>query len=166
MDTVVSMSGRLGNNVELRRTDSQVDYASFRLATSRRMLRDGEWVDGPTSWVTVKSFRQLATNVAMSLRKGQAVVVVGRLEVEEWVTSDGVQRESAVLYAHALGHDLNWGVSTLHRLERQRTEPVEAAQPASEDDRPDHGEQGTGGDDPADMATAESLAAGIGTPVG
>lgn len=53
MQTIMSVAGRLGTNVELRRTSSQVDYATFRLATSRRLVRDGQWVDGPTSWVDV-----------------------------------------------------------------------------------------------------------------
>lgn len=165
MQTMMSVTGRLGTNVELRRTNSQVDYASFRLATSQRLMRDGQWVDGPTSWITVKSFRQLASNMAMSLRKGQAVVVVGRLEVEEWVTSEGVQRESAVLYASAIGHDLNWGVSTLHRLERQRIEPVEVTEPEPDYDMPDHADpEGPG--DAADGLAEESFTTGLEVPVG
>lgn len=93
-------------------------------------------------------------------------MVVGRLEVEEWVTHEGVQRESAVLYANAIGHDLNWGVSTLHRLERQRIEPVEAAGPDPEDDRPDPQEPDAMGDDGGDRADEDSFVAGLGVPVG
>lgn len=166
MQTIMSVAGRLGTNVELRKTNSQMDYATFRLATNQRLMRDGQWVDGPTSWITVKSFRQLATNIAMSLHKGQAVLVVGRLEVEEWVTNEGVQRESAVLYASAIGHDLNWGVSTLHRLERQRIEPVEAPEPDPDYDLPDQPGPAEIADEQVDLSSDESFAAGLGVPVG
>lgn len=187
METIVSMTGRLGNNVELRKTNAEVDYATFRLATNRRSLRDGAWVDGPTSWITVKCFRQLARNVAYSLRKGQPIVVVGRLEVEEWVTQTGVPRESAVLYAQAIGHDLNWGVSMLSRLERDKgtvtvpERPDDPEQPKSQDtdpapfgySKPHQDGQVKAGDQPDDdedddgvVAQAESYMASIGTPLG
>ncbi|MDO5684162.1 MAG: single-stranded DNA-binding protein, partial [Propionibacteriaceae bacterium] len=118
METIVSVTGRLGTHVDCGQTNAGHDYASFRLATSRRILRDGQWEEGPTSWLTVKCFREFATNVSLSLRKGNAVLVVGRLEIEEWTSPEGHRRQRPVIYAHAIGHDLNFGVSQHRRLER------------------------------------------------
>lgn len=135
MDAIVSMTGRLGTDVEGRISRKGAEYAKFRLATSKRILRDGEWVDGATTWVSVRCYRQLGANVQLSLRRGQAVVVVGKLRVETWVSEAGVERESTVLEAMAVGHDLNWGVTRWCKLEKDRAEPA-AGDPGSDERDP------------------------------
>ncbi len=87
-----------------------VPFTSFRLATTPRRFdnRQEGWVDGRTEWITVKLFRETALNVARSVRKGQPLIVHGRLHTEEW-TSESGQRTSLVLEATALGHDLARG---------------------------------------------------------
>lgn len=93
-----------------------VPYTSFRLATTPRWFdgRVGRWVDGRTEWITVKAFRDVAFNVAASVRKGDPLVVTGRMRTEEWST-DGVARTGLVLDVAALGHDLTRGTSTFAR---------------------------------------------------
>lgn len=88
----------------------KVAFTSFRLATTPRRFdnRNEGWVDGRTEWITVKLFREPAMNVAESVRKGQPLIVHGRLHTEEW-TTDGVTRTGLVLEAAALGHDLTRG---------------------------------------------------------
>ena len=51
---------------------------------------DRAWSDGRTEWFTVKVLaqRRAATSRA-SLRKGDPVIVQGRLSTEEWVGADG-----------------------------------------------------------------------------
>ncbi len=53
-----------------------VPFTSFRVATTPRWYdgRKGEWTDGRTEWITVKAFRDVALNVATSVRKGDPVV--------------------------------------------------------------------------------------------
>ncbi|WP_432558378.1 single-stranded DNA-binding protein [Granulicoccus sp. GXG6511] len=167
MEPIVTISGRLGTNVDFSKKDGGLEAASFRMATSRRLFKDGQWSDGPTSWVTVKCFREFATNVSMSLRKGHPVVVTGRLEVEEWVSDQGVQRQTTVIYAHAIGHDLKFCVSTHHRLERNRSEP---APPDGTDADREHGlpEPAHSGRQPDgdEFESAEDFVAGIAERVG
>ncbi|KGM08967.1 single-stranded DNA-binding protein [Cellulomonas carbonis T26] len=93
-----------------------VPYTSFRLATTPRWYdgKLGRWVDGRTEWITVKAFRDVAFNVAASVRKGDPLVVTGRMRTEEW-TSEGVVRTGLVLDVSALGHDLTRGTSTFAR---------------------------------------------------
>lgn len=98
---------------------SGVPYTSFRLATTPRRFdsRAGGWTDGRTEWITVKAFRDVAHNVAESVRKGEPLVVVGRLQTEEWQSETG-PRTSLVLEASALGHDLARGRTRFARVLR------------------------------------------------
>lgn len=141
MDTMVSMTGRLGTEVERRVSRNGTEYVRFRLGTTRRVQRDGEWIDADTTWVSVRCYRHQGVNAHYSLQKGDPVIVVGRLRVETWVTDAGVQRESTVLDADAVGHDLTWGTSTFSRGERRnQADPAAARRSPGEVIDPETGE--------------------------
>jgi single-strand DNA-binding protein len=106
MEAFVQMTGYVGGNVTMR--NSSVPIADFRLASTPRVLRDGGWTDGPTTWITVKAFRGLAQNVATSLRRGDPVIVIGRLRTSTW-ERDGQTYERLELDASTVGHDLRRG---------------------------------------------------------
>ena len=93
-----------------------VPFTSFRLATTPRWYdnRAAMWTDGRTEWITVKAFRDVAFNVASSVRKGDPLVVLGRLRTEEWAGENG-PRTTLVLDASALGHDLTRGRTSFAR---------------------------------------------------
>jgi single-strand DNA-binding protein len=84
--------------------------------TPRRIDRDtGEWADGPTSFVSVKCWGKLADNAAICLRKGEPVVVMGRIQVREYDAKDGAKRLSVDVYASSIGYDLARGVARFAR---------------------------------------------------
>jgi single-strand DNA-binding protein len=56
----------------------------------------------------------VATNVVQSLRKGEPVVVTGKLRTQEWVNPEGAHT-TLVIEATALGHDLVFGTTRLER---------------------------------------------------
>lgn len=109
------MTGYVGGEVEFR--NNTVATASFRLACTPRIRRAGDWSDGETTWLTVTCFRSLAEHAASSVRRGDPVIVVGRLRTQVWV-KDGQQQERTVLEALTIGHDLTRGTSAFHRNER------------------------------------------------
>jgi single-strand DNA-binding protein len=76
----------------------------------------GEWRDGRTSFATVNCWRKMADNAVISLRKGQPVVVSGRLQVREYEDKEGKRRTAVDIEADAIGHDLNRGVTHFQRL--------------------------------------------------
>lgn len=115
MDAYVQLTGNVGGAVEFR--NKGVPIASFRLAHTPRVRRQGEWVDAPTTWITVTCFRSLAENVASSLQTGQPVIVAGRLRTNVW-GKEGVTYERLILEAITVGHDLTWGSAVYHRNER------------------------------------------------
>lgn len=127
-DTRVTLTGWLGGDVTLREA-AGVPVATFRVAqTPRRYNRkNDEWVDADTQWFTVTVWRQLAENCAESLRRGDPVVLHGRLSAETWTNKGGMQVTSMEIEATFVGHDLARGVS---RFER-RNRPEAAAAPAA-----------------------------------
>ena len=78
MDAYITVSGNLGTDVEHRATDNY-SRASFRLASTPRIRRGDDWIDGHTTWVNIECTNRLADNARDSLAKGDPVVVFGRL---------------------------------------------------------------------------------------
>lgn len=115
MDAYVQLTGNVGGAVESRTGRvNAVPIASFRLAHTPRIRRNGEWVDGPTTWISVTCFRALAENVAKSLNRGDPVLVAGRLRTNVW-EKDGVTYERLMLEAMTVGHDLSRGTASFVR---------------------------------------------------
>ncbi|MBA3311007.1 MAG: single-stranded DNA-binding protein [Nocardioidaceae bacterium] len=119
-DTVMHMVGHVGTDVDYRKVGSGTDLSTFRLATTpRRWDRNQRaYVDGTTSWITVQCWRTLALHVRDSIRRGDPVLVIGKLKTEEW-TKDDVRNSRFVLEAVTVGHDLNRGVSSFEKVVRQ-----------------------------------------------
>lgn len=114
-DTHVTIVGWVGTDVSLHQVSGGHQVASFRLATTPRRLRDGEWRDGPTMWIQVKAWRRLAGHVASSVHNGDPVIVQGRLLADVWEKEDGTVVSQVELVASSVGHDLSHGTSTFSR---------------------------------------------------
>ena len=116
----VIVTGNLAGKPSLGTTSAGVPVANMRLGyTPRRLDREsGQWVDGQTSWVTVKCWRKLADHAAMCLNKGDPVVVKGVLQVRQFTDKDGNPRQVVEVLASAVGHDLNRGVTHFIRTGR------------------------------------------------
>lgn len=131
--TVVGLVG--SDPVCYRGEEGQVPFTRFRLASTPRMYdREQEaYVDAGTSWFTVKAFRQLALNVAECVRRGEPVVVHGRLRLVDWATPEGQQRTTGEITAESVGHDLSRGTTrfarTVHGPGAQGGTPAEAGGP-------------------------------------
>ena len=106
----VFLAGYVATEPTCRTTTRGKPEAHIRVGyTPRRMDREtGEWADGPTSFVSVKCWGKLADNVAVCLRKGEPVVVMGRIQVRPY-EKDGAQRLSVDVYATSIGYDLARG---------------------------------------------------------
>jgi single-strand DNA-binding protein len=117
----ISLSGYVATQPALRETRSGIPWVSMRVAwTPRRMDRaSGEWVDTGTSFASVQLYRKLAENAATCLRKGDPVVVRGRVTVRDFETRSGQQRTVVEIDATSVGHDLSHGIATFHRVRPQ-----------------------------------------------
>ena len=72
-----------------------------------------------TSWYTVSAWRTLAEHVAESVRKGDPVVVHGRLRADVWEREGQPASVTHVVDATFVGHDLNRGTSTFLKAPRR-----------------------------------------------
>jgi len=124
-ESMITLQGYVGAEPVLRQAGGH-SVANFRVAcTPRRLNRaTGEWADAPTQWYAVSAWRKLGENVARSLRKGDAVVVHGRLSARTYINKDGFEVNTWEVEATVVGHDLNRGVSQLMKNERRAALPM------------------------------------------
>jgi single-strand DNA-binding protein len=96
------------------RTVGEHTVANFRIGVTPRKLErsSGEWRDAETQWYSVSAWRALGDNVARSLRKGDPVIVQGRLSARTWVNAQHSEVLAHEIEATVVGHDLRRGFST------------------------------------------------------
>ena len=145
MSDNITVRGFVATEIKSSTTPGGVATASFRMgSTERRFDRSANsWVDGNTNWFTVQGYRQLAGNMGCSIKKGQRIIVVGRLKMRSW-EKDGRVYHVAEIDAESVGHDLMWGSANFIRMAGAGG-PGPAVTPASEDhlhgNNPDEGEE-------------------------
>ncbi len=99
--------------------------ALVRIAVTGRYFDPSKesFEDRKTEFITVFARRNLARNLTASVKKGQPLIVTGRLSSSEWKDSDGTQHISLVMQAEALGHDLSYGAATFRKPLRTQDVP-------------------------------------------
>lgn len=127
-DTYVTVQGWVGSDISVRQA-GDATVAGFRVAcTPRRYQRKTDtWTDGDTQWYSVSAWRSLGENCVESLRRGDPVLVHGRLEAQTWTNSAGMEVTSFEIEASLVGHDLARGTSVFTRNPKPVVEAVEPA---------------------------------------
>lgn len=90
-EPVITLVGNLVADPELHLTSSGSTLARFRIASTPRYLdrQTGEWKDGDSIFLTCNAWRQMAENVGESLRRGERVIVIGRLKQRSYQNDKG-----------------------------------------------------------------------------
>jgi single-strand DNA-binding protein len=116
----LSLIGNLATDVALTTTEDDVRVARFRIAvlSGRWDRRANRWVNGEPTYVAVACWRRLADNVASSLRRGDPVVVTGRLKVYS-VDRNGRSITRVEVDASCVGPDLNRTTAVPERVLRK-----------------------------------------------
>lgn len=137
MSDTITVTGNIATEPDFKRTPAGVAITSFRVASSQRRFdrATGTWVDGVTNFYSISTFRGLAEHAFASFKKGDRVLLTGRLRLREWEAGErrGITAE---IDAEAIGHDVLWGTTTFAR--------DGAKVPRPESDRPE--EWSSGGD--------------------
>ena len=120
-EPLITIVGNVAWPPRQRTLASGTVVADFRVANTPRNLdkASGQWSDGETIWFGVTCWRALAENAAASLKKGDRVVVTGRLSAKSWKTEQGEDRSGFEIDATAVGFDLSRGPVTQERVERK-----------------------------------------------
>lgn len=92
----ISVMGRIGKDLELRRTQSGKAVTSFPIAVDR------DRKDAGTDWFDVVAWERTAEFAAQYCAKGRKVVVDGRLQARDWTDKDGNKRRSVEIIANSV----------------------------------------------------------------
>jgi single-strand DNA-binding protein len=100
MNPVITIVGRIGQDPEAIGSNG----LRLRVATNDRVKNDvtGEWEDKNTSWWTVKAWKRLAEQSKDVLKKGQEVIIVGKVYEENWTDKEGTKRTSYEINAESI----------------------------------------------------------------
>ena len=97
----VIISGRLGKDIELKRTANDIPVVSFSLAV------DGEYnsktKERPTYWIDCVAWRGQAEFIARNFSKGGAMELSGHLTTRSWKDKDGNNRISTEVVTETVG---------------------------------------------------------------
>lgn len=116
----ITVVGHLAWDPRARALAGGTAVTDFRIGCtpSRFDKTTSSWNDLETLWFTVTCWRVLAEHVAQSLKKGDRVVVTGRLTTRTYKTEQGELRNSLEIDASSVGMDLSRGPVTQTRVER------------------------------------------------
>lgn len=123
MSATVTIIGNLVQDPELRTTNSGKSVVNFALAYTPKRP-DGS--DGNTNFYNIVAWEYLADNFSASFKKGDRLVVVGRLQQEKWNDKDTDKQMSRL----AVTADEIGGTCRFHTVEMSRvktTKPVTEA---------------------------------------
>lgn len=119
-DTVITVVGNLTGDPELRFTPNGAAVANFTIASTPRNFdkASGEWKEGETLFLRASAWREMAENIAESLRKGTRVIAQGRLKSRSYETKEGERRTSMELEIEEIGASLRFASVTVNRNQR------------------------------------------------
>ena len=119
----MSINGNVVSDPVMIPTKTGVAMCSMRVAVNQRRFDKATqaWLDADTTYLNVTSWRGLAENVGASVKKGDPVIVTGKLRVREWST-DEKSGTSVEVEASSIGHDLGRGMAVFSRNSRGESE--------------------------------------------
>lgn len=120
-ETTLTIVGNLTADPELRFTRNGTPVVSFTVASTSSVYdrSQGDWREGKTIFMRCSAWKDLAENVAESLRKGMRVVVCGVLEQDSWEDSrTGEQRQAMSMTVQEVGASLRFARVRVERSEK------------------------------------------------
>lgn len=141
-EPTITVVGNVGRPPKQRTLAGGTVVADFRVAsTPRRFDKIAQsWSDGETIWFGVTCWRALAEHASVSLKKGDRVIVTGRLLAKSWHAPDGAERTGFEIDATSVGLDLARGPAVQQRVERTSTSEDDDGWTAREAPDPTTGE--------------------------
>ncbi|MCD8308908.1 MAG: single-stranded DNA-binding protein [Clostridia bacterium] len=88
----VTLTGRIGNDLELRSTASGISVCAFRLAVERPKAKGADTAE--TDWLDLVAWRGQAEFVTKYLSKGRKICVDCSVRTRKWEDKDGNARKS------------------------------------------------------------------------
>ena len=121
-DQQLTIAGTLGGDPELRFTPSGAAVVNFSVAVNPRYFdkQANEWREKGTDWWRCNAWRQMAENIAESFRKGDRVIVVGKVASRQFDTRDGQRVTTWELTVEDAGPSTKFATTTSRKAERNQ----------------------------------------------
>jgi single-strand DNA-binding protein len=140
-EPVLTLVGNLTADPDLKYTSNGAAVENFTVASTPRTYDKarGEWVDGEPLFMRCSLWREAAENVAESLKRGQRVIVTGKLKSRSY-DKDGVKKTVVELEVEDIGPSVRYAVVVTDKKGAAKPKPVEddpwGAAPANSTDEP------------------------------
>ena len=87
--------GRIAQDLELRKTTSNISICSFTLAVQRSYKKEGE--DYKTDWIDCIAYRNNADYISKYCSKGELIAVRGEMQTRTYTDKNGNKRKAMEL---------------------------------------------------------------------
>lgn len=123
-ETTITVRGNLTADPELRYTPSGAAVSNPVIASTPRFFdrQANEWKDGETLFVRCTVWRELAENIAESLRKGTAVIAEGKLKARSFQDKDGNNRTSWELDVDDMGASMRGATLDVQKTQKGQSQ--------------------------------------------
>lgn len=126
-DNTIHLIGNLVDDPTLRYTTTEKPVANCRIAVNEVSYIDGQRRER-TNYFNVVAWNAMAENLAVSVTKGDRIMVAGRLQIREAEMSDGDKSYFTEVVASEVGVSVRWAaVGDLEKNERPTPATVGAA---------------------------------------
>jgi single-strand DNA-binding protein len=109
--------GNLVADPELRFTQNGTAVGNITIANTPTFMKDGEWVEGETTFVRCNVWGKMAENVSESFNKGEHVIAYGRIAQRTYEDREGETRYVWEMTVDDMGPTVRFGtvVFTKHK---------------------------------------------------
>lgn len=133
-ETTITVVGNLTSDPELHFIPSGAAVVNFTVASTPRVKKGDEWVDGEALFLRCNGWRDIAENVANTLTRGARVIVTGHLKQRSF-EKDGQKRSVIELEVDEIGPSLKYATAQVSKVSKGYNKP--AAEPwGGQDDQP------------------------------
>lgn len=102
----ITLTGNLTQEVEFNTTKTGKSVANLKIACNEKKFVNNQWIDGDTIYLTAIVWGQTAENAVVTLQKGDAVTIVGKLTQRTYTTKANVEKTVYEINVDSLAADL------------------------------------------------------------
>lgn len=130
----ITISGNLTRDPEVKFLNSGTAVTTLRVAASdRKRDENGVWTDGEPCYLDVTVWRQTGENVAESLRKGDGVLLSGRLRMRVYTNKQGAEVTVYEVEADDIAPSLKKATAAISKRSGSASSPAPADNPWADD---------------------------------
>jgi len=93
--------GNLGQDPEIKYTQSGMAVANFSMATQEKWEKDGNKQE-KTEWHRIVAWGKLAEICSEYLKKGSPVYIEGRIQTRSWEDKEGIKKYTTEIVANSM----------------------------------------------------------------